>query len=76
MINLMLNFLEIGVAIYAYCTDFVINLANLCNLSYYEVNAWIFCIIWPLVTVVLLIIRTFQILKNFINRKEIKSKKG
>lgn len=64
MINQMLNLIELGIAIYAYCTDFVINLANLFNLSYYEINAWIFCIIWPLVTVVLLVIRTFQILKK------------
>jgi hypothetical protein len=58
----MNELIEFGVSIYTYCTDFVINLANLLNLSYYEINAWIFCIIWPLVTVVLLIIRTFQIL--------------
>lgn len=34
--------------IYVYCTDFVINLANILDLSYYEINTLIFCIIYPL----------------------------
>lgn len=33
--------------LYVYCTDFVINLANIFELSYYEINAIIFCIIYP-----------------------------
>lgn len=33
---------------YAYCTDFVINLANITGLSYYEINALLFCILYPL----------------------------
>lgn len=36
--------------VYAYGTDFVINVANITGLSYYEVNAIIFCIFWPVVT--------------------------
>lgn len=40
--------------IYVYCTDFVINVANLTGLSYVEVNAFIFCIVWPMFTFVLL----------------------
>ena len=44
-----MNFLiALGKYIYVYCTDFVINLANLFNLSYYEVNFVIFCIVYPL----------------------------
>ncbi len=31
------------VEVYVYCTDFIINLANLTHTSYYEVNAFIFC---------------------------------
>lgn len=31
------------VEVYVYCTDFIINLANLTNTSYYEVNAFVFC---------------------------------
>lgn len=33
--------------IYVYCTDFVINVANLTNLSYYEVNFIFFVILYP-----------------------------
>ncbi len=41
--------------LYVYCTDFIINLANLAHLSYYEVNVLIFCIAWPLTTMLLLV---------------------
>lgn len=34
--------------LYAYCTDFVINIANITGLSYYEVNFVIFIIFYPL----------------------------
>ena len=33
---------------YNYCTDFVINIANMLDLSYYEINFIIFCILFPL----------------------------
>ena len=36
--------------IYVYCTDFIINLANILNLSYYEINAIIFCFLYPILT--------------------------
>jgi len=44
---------KIAMWLYMYCTDFVINLANITGTSYYEVNAFIFVILWPIVTVVL-----------------------
>lgn len=47
---------QIGKSLYAYCTDFVINLANLLGLSYYEINALIFCLLYPLVLIILLVI--------------------
>jgi hypothetical protein len=37
--------------LYAYCTDFIINLANITGLSYYEVNFVIFIIIYPLLLI-------------------------
>ena len=37
--------------IYVYCTDFIINLANLLDLSYYEINAIIFCFLYPILIV-------------------------
>jgi hypothetical protein len=36
--------------VFNYCTDFVINLANLTGLSYYEINTLLFIILWPLLT--------------------------
>lgn len=33
---------------FTYCTDFVINCANILNLSYYEINFIIFCVIYPI----------------------------
>lgn len=38
---------HLGKALYAYCTDFIINMGNLFNLSYYEVNALLFCVAYP-----------------------------
>ena len=37
--------------LYAYCTDFIINLANITGLSYYEVNFIIFIVIYPLLLI-------------------------
>jgi len=39
---------ELAKFIYSYCTDFIINIANILNLSYYEINFMIFCILYPL----------------------------
>ncbi|MFT5822697.1 MAG: hypothetical protein ACI8ZM_003953 [Crocinitomix sp.] len=46
--------------IYAYCTDFVINLANLIGLSYYEINLLLFCVLYPLVLLSLIVIYFIQ----------------
>ena len=46
--------MQLGLWIYGYCTDFIINVSNLSATSYYEVNAFLFCLLWPAVTVVLL----------------------
>lgn len=54
----------IGGHIYAYCTDFVINLANIFGLSYYEINAIIFCVAWPLITILLVFLNGYLINKN------------
>jgi len=35
-------------ALYIYLTEFIINLANLLELSYYEINALLFCFLYPL----------------------------
>lgn len=46
--------------VFVYCTDFMINLGNLLGLSYYEVNALLFCLLWPLVTIALLLFYSVQ----------------
>ena len=46
--------------IYVYCTDFIINLANILNLSYYEINAIIFCFLYPILIVGLTVIYLLQ----------------
>jgi hypothetical protein len=51
---------KLATIVYIYCTDFVINLANLFSVSYYEINALIFCILWPAITVILLTICIMQ----------------
>ncbi len=46
--------------LYAYCTDFVINLANILNLSYYEINFVLFIVIYPLLLLLTPIIYMVQ----------------
>ncbi len=46
--------------IFVYCTDFIINLTNLLGVSYYEVNALFFVIIWPLLTIALVVLNISQ----------------
>ena len=56
----MAKLIEIVNFLYAYCTDFVINLANITGLSYYEINAIVFCVIYPLLTMGLPILFMIQ----------------
>jgi len=56
----MLSLLQkIGIMLYVYCTDFTINMANILGLSYYEINSFIFCILWPVITLSLILIFVF-----------------
>jgi hypothetical protein len=55
--NSLIHLLE---ELYAYCTDFIINLSNITGLSYYEVNFFIFLIIYPLFFFVSLIVYFYQ----------------
>jgi hypothetical protein len=54
---------KMAIEIYVYCTDFIINLANLTNTSYYEVNAFIFCFLWIIITLALAIVLIIQFLR-------------
>jgi hypothetical protein len=51
MINISLS--EVVNESYVYCTDFVINLANLTDTSYYEVNFFLFCVLYPFLLLLL-----------------------
>lgn len=42
---------ELGTFVYAYCTDLLISLANILKLSYYEINFFIFCLLYPILIV-------------------------
>lgn len=55
--------------LYAYCTDFIINIANITGLSYYEVNFVIFIIIYPLL---LLMSPTIYVIQKLRLKKLIK----
>ena len=65
--------MEYLIFIFNYCTDFVINLANLCNLSYYEINTFIFCLGWPLITIFLIIF--YLALLSKVKKQKMLSKK-
>ncbi|WP_139856328.1 hypothetical protein [Aequorivita sinensis] len=54
--NLYQTIMYIGGVIYAYCTDFTINLANLTGTSYYEINFFFFCVLFPFLIIVLPVI--------------------
>lgn len=50
----------LGVELYWYCVDFVINAANLTGLTYRDLNAMLFLVVWPVVTVGLVGIVVYQ----------------
>lgn len=54
---------KIMVEIYVYCTNFIINLANLTGTSYYEVNAFIFCFLWVIITFILITFLVIQLIR-------------
>lgn len=66
--------IEWVISLYIYCTDFIINLANLFNLSYYEVNFWIFIIIYPTLLFASMLVYFIQSnrLKNHLKKEKSK----
>ncbi|MDI1480288.1 hypothetical protein QHF84_26950 [Polyangium sp. y55x31] len=52
--------MEIGIAIYAACVDFMIRAAALAGATYRDANAFMFFVLWPAVTVVLVAIVAWQ----------------
>ncbi len=60
--------------IYNYCTDFVINFANLTHSSYYEINLVLFCIVYPILLIVLPTIYIIQKIRIYKIRKKLLTK--
>lgn len=59
-------------AVFDQCVIFLNWLAELAGLTYVEVNVWIFCIIWPLLTLglaAIILLETYFLLKY---RKKLK----
>lgn len=46
--------------IYNYCTDFIISLANITGLSYYDINFYIFCIFYPALFIFSILFYSYQ----------------
>lgn len=47
--------MHVGLAIYAACVDFMIHAADLFGVTYRDANAFLFFVLWPAVTVMLLV---------------------
>lgn len=43
--------IDLAKNLYAYCTGFIINLANPLRVSYYEVNFVLFCVLFSLILI-------------------------
>jgi hypothetical protein len=47
-------------AVFAWCVQQLVFLANLLGISYQAINVWIFVILWPLVTLALIAVVVVQ----------------
>ena len=43
-------------ATFDWCVDFLVYLANLVGMTYKEINVWIFVIVWPIVSILLVLV--------------------
>lgn len=50
----------IGLCLYAACVDFMIRFANAFHMTYRDANAFLFFVLWPIVTVALALARWRQ----------------
>lgn len=46
--------------IFQLCVDLLVWLAGLLGMTYEGVNVWIFCVIWPVITLLLIAIVVYQ----------------
>lgn len=52
--------MKFGLAIYAACVDFMIRAAALAGATYRDANAFMFFVLWPAVTIALLVLVAWQ----------------
>jgi hypothetical protein len=52
------------------CVDFLLWISRITGLTYVEINVWIFCIIWPLITMGLVIAVTTQAIMQKIRKNQ------
>lgn len=57
--------------IFDWCVNMLVYWANIFGITYKEINVWVFVIIWPILTIVLVavIIRQQQIISQFSKKK-------
>ncbi|MDC0744721.1 hypothetical protein [Polyangium mundeleinium] len=51
---------QFGFTLYAACVDFMVRVAALAGATYRDANAFLFFVLWPVVTVALLAIVAWQ----------------
>ena len=47
-------------AVFELCVRILVRLADLTGLTYKEINVWIFVILWPILTLGLIVLAIFQ----------------
>jgi len=47
-------------SIFDWCVDVLVYWAGILGMTYKEINVWVFVIIWPIVTIVLIVIVFLQ----------------
>ena len=40
--------------VFNYCVKLLYDVASIMGISYEEINVWVFCIVWPIATIIIL----------------------
>lgn len=59
---------ELIIHVYTYCTDFCITSANLMGITYEDFCAFVFCVLWPAITLGLSLTLVIQIIRRYTKR--------
>lgn len=60
---------RLGIAAYAACVDFMLRVANLFEVTYRDVNAGMFFLLWPAITLLLLLAVLVQAVMLLLRRR-------